>query len=51
MWNELDVPILTFADLGLSSDVDDIALWRTCQRERVVLITNNRNAFGDESLE
>lgn len=51
MWNEFDVPFLTFAELGLSSDVDDVTLWRTCQREQVVLITNNRNAEGPESLE
>jgi len=51
MWNELGVPLLTFAELGLSSDVDDMTLWRACQREQVVLITNNRNADGSESLE
>lgn len=51
MWNELDVPLLTFAALGLSSDVDDATLWRTCQQEQVVLITNNRNAEGPGSLQ
>ena len=51
MWNELGVPVLTFAELGLSSAVDDVTLWRTCQREQVVLITNNRNAAGPGSLQ
>jgi hypothetical protein len=51
MWNELGVPVLTFAGLGLSSDVDDLTLWRTCQREQVALITNNRNADGPQSLQ
>jgi len=51
MWNELDVPVLTFGELGLASDVDDATLWRTCQREAVVLITNHRNADGPGSLQ
>ena len=51
MWNELDVPVLTFAELDLSPDVDDLTLWRHCQRDQVVLITNNRNAEGPGSLE
>jgi hypothetical protein len=51
MWNELDVPVLTFVGLGLAPDVDDVTLWRTCQHEQVVLITNNRNAEGPESLQ
>ena len=51
MWNELDVPVLTFAQLGLPPDADDATLWRTCQREHVILITNNRNAEGPESLQ
>ena len=50
MWNELDVPVFTFAELGLSPDADDVTLWRTCQREQLVLITNNRNAEGPGSL-
>jgi hypothetical protein len=51
LWNELDVPVLTFAEIGLPPDVDDATLWRTCQREQVVLITNNRNTEGPESLQ
>lgn len=51
MWNELDVPLLAFAELGLSSDVDDVTLWRVCQRQQVVLITGNRNADGPRSLQ
>jgi hypothetical protein len=51
IWNELGVPVLTFAELGLSTDVDDVTLWRSCQAHQVVLITNNRNAQGPGSLE
>ena len=35
----------------MSPDVDDLTLWRHCQRDQVVLITNNRNAEGPGSLE
>lgn len=51
MWNGLDLPVLTFAELGLPPDADDLTLWRTCQQEQVVLVTNNRNADGPGSLE
>ena len=28
-----------------------VLIWRTCQREKLVLITANRNALGPDSLE
>jgi hypothetical protein len=51
MWNELGVPVLTFAEMDLSPDVDDRTLWCRCQGEEVLLVTNNRNAEGPGSLE
>jgi len=50
-WNSLQLPRLTFADLGLTPDAPDLLIWRECQRQEVVLITINRNAQGPESLE
>jgi hypothetical protein len=37
--------------LGLSPDSPDAEVWRTCQREGLVLITGNRNADDPDSLE
>ena len=51
IWNEVEATLVTFEDIGLDRDSSDAELWRTCQREQVVLITNNRNAHGPKSLE
>jgi len=45
--NELNVPVLTFDDLGLSRDVDDAFLWRTCQCEQVLWHWSNLRAVVD----
>ena len=50
-WNDLQLTTVTFEDLALRRDATDAELWRTCQGEQVVLITNNRNANEPESLE
>ena len=50
-WNDLQLTTVTFEDLALRRDVSDADLWRKCQREQVVLITNNRNADDPDSLE
>jgi hypothetical protein len=50
-WNDLELTTVTFEDLGIKRDADDIDLWRDCQREQVVLITSNRNADGPKSLQ
>jgi hypothetical protein len=50
-WSGLELVTVTFEDLGLDRGVSDAELWRTCQREHVVLITNNRNANDPDSLE
>jgi hypothetical protein len=51
LWAPLQVPLLTFPDLGLAADVSDADLWQACQQHQVVLITANRNAEGPDSLE
>lgn len=50
-WNELEVTVVTFEEIGLDRDSSDADLWHACQSEQIVLITNNRNAKGPESLE
>jgi hypothetical protein len=37
--------------VGLPLDASDALIWRTCQREELVLITGNRNHEGPDSLE
>jgi hypothetical protein len=51
IWNDLELTVVTFEELGLDRNASDVLVWRTCQREEVVLITNNRNAQGTDSLE
>lgn len=51
LWNEPGLAVETFASLGLPLDASDALIWRTCQREGVVLMTDNRNDDGPDSLE
>ena len=50
-WNELDLAVVSFEDLGIRRNAGDAELWRACQQEQIVLVTNNRNADDPESLE
>lgn len=50
-WNVLELAVVTFEELGLDRAANDAELWRTCQREQIVLVTINRNAEGPDSLE
>jgi hypothetical protein len=51
LWDALGLQVFDFSMLGLSDRSPDSLIWRTCQRERLVLITANRNQDGPESLE
>ena len=51
VWNELQIEIFTFADLGLEPDATDADIWDACQEHHIVLLTGNRNAEGPDSLE
>jgi hypothetical protein len=51
LWEELDVRIISFADLSLARSVSDDVLWFACQREGVILFTDNRNSDRPDSLE
>jgi hypothetical protein len=50
-WNYLNLATLAFADVGLLPNATDLVIWQTCQRESLILLTGNRNAQGDDSLE
>ena len=47
----LDIPMQTFADVGLSIDSSDREVWRFAQRNHLILLTANRNSEGAHSLE
>lgn len=50
-WNHLGLELEVFGNIGLQDRSPDDAVWRTCQRERLVLITANRNGDGPLSLD
>ncbi|MBC6452482.1 MAG: ACP S-malonyltransferase [Hormoscilla sp. SP5CHS1] len=45
------IRLVTFADVGLSADSDDRIVWRFVQANQMLLLTANRNAKGEDSLE
>jgi hypothetical protein len=51
VWQDLSCDVESFQRLGIAHDTPDTELWRLCQREGIVLITGNRNAEGEDSLE
>jgi len=51
LWSGLGLVVEDFPGLGLSYDASDAVIWRTCQREGLVLVTGNRNRRGPDSLE
>ena len=51
LWNHLELIVYTFDDLGLLPGDPDAVVWDSCQRNEIVLITNNRNDDGPDSLE
>jgi hypothetical protein len=50
-WEHLRIPYLHFSDVGLALDAPDSLVWETCQKEELILITDNRNRKGPDSLE
>ncbi len=51
LWNDLGFSVLRFSSVSLARDASDAVVWRTCQREQLVLVTGNRNAEAADSLE
>ncbi len=47
----LDIPMLTFDDVGLPIDSNDRDVWRFAQKKQLLLLTGNRNKEGGDSLE
>jgi hypothetical protein len=51
LWKSLNLSVVNFSDLGLTTDASDLVLWHACQQHEIVLITGNRNQHDPESLE
>lgn len=51
LWHFLNLAVLTFDELGLPADASDREVWQKCQQNEVVLITANRTAEDEDSLE
>ena len=47
----LDIKLLTFSDLGLAENANDRLVWETLQHNQAILLTNNRNHKGRQSLQ
>jgi predicted nuclease of predicted toxin-antitoxin system len=50
-WDYLQLRHVHFSDVGLAPDALDSIVWETCQKEELVLITDNRNRKDADSLE
>ena len=51
IWDELAFRFESFQTLGIPDNASDEIVWITCQQKDVVLVTGNRNADGQQSLE
>ena len=47
----LDIPMLTFEDVGLRIDSSDREIWRFAQSRQLILLTGDRNKNEADSLE
>lgn len=50
-WNDLELKLLTFDDIDLPPDANDLEVWQRCQAEELVLLTDNRNHESPDSLQ
>ena len=50
-WDHLELRYLRFSDVGLAPQSPDDAVWQICQQMELLLITDNRNQGGPDSLE
>ena len=50
-WDSLQIQYVHFADVGLVTESPDDPVWQTCQDRELILIPDNRNLDGPDSLE
>lgn len=49
-WSNLELSLVTFADVGLTETSTDLEIWQICQAEQLIFITDNRNADTEDSF-
>jgi hypothetical protein len=49
-WNELGLVLYRFGDVGLAANASDVEIWKRCQADELILITDNRNDDSPDSL-
>jgi hypothetical protein len=49
-WKDLGLVLRHFDDVGLAATASDLEIWRRCQVEELILITDNRNDDSRDSL-
>ena len=50
-WDYLNLQYFHFSDVGLPPEAVDSLVWETCQKNQLVLLTDNRNQADPDSLE
>ena len=50
-WDDLELSVHTFRELGVDPQTRDRAVYELCQARGLILITGNRNDDGPDSLE
>jgi len=50
-WDQLHLELFRFEDVGLVPKSKDTAIWKVCQSEGLILVTDNRNNNSADSLE
>jgi predicted nuclease of predicted toxin-antitoxin system len=45
------IQLITFTDIGLSFESSDREVWRFAQVNQMIILTDNRNMKGEDSLE
>ncbi|MGL6094270.1 MAG: hypothetical protein ACRC7O_00530 [Fimbriiglobus sp.] len=50
-WDDYGFRLATFAELGLTRESSDRDIWTACQAHGLILVTENRNHDGPDSLE
>lgn len=51
LWAELELTYAKFDDVQISREAPDSEIWQFCQQHGFLLLTNNRNDEGPDSLE
>ena len=50
IWLATGLRIVHFHEVGLTETSTDVEIWKTCQAEELILLTNNRNEDSADSL-